>query len=93
MKKLLSLIFVAIAIFGFVGCAEKSQYERIVSEHKQLKIMAKENPLKAVRQNGYAIRYIKNPSEEVQLEAVKRNVNAIEYIKNPSEKVQLEAVK
>ena len=49
--------------------------------------------LKAVRQNGYNIHSIKNPSEQVQLEAVRQNGNAINYIKNPSEQVQLEAVK
>jgi len=49
--------------------------------------------LEAVRKNGYAIEYIKNPSEEMQLEAVRKNGYAIDYIKNPSEKVQLEAVR
>ena len=37
--------------------------------------------LEAVKKNGYAIRYIKNPSLEVQLEAVKQNGYAIQYIK------------
>jgi hypothetical protein len=50
-----------------------------------------EHCLNAVKQNGYNIRYIKNPSEEVQLEAVKDH--AIYFIKNPSEEVQLEAIK
>jgi len=38
--------------------------------------------------NGYAIRFIKNPSEEVQLAAVKESCWSIEYIKNPTEKVK-----
>ena len=47
----------------------------------------------AIKQNGYAIQYIKNPSEAVQLAAIKGVWAAIKYIKNPSEAVQLAAVK
>ena len=50
------------------------------------------NPLEAVKQNGNAIEYIKNPSKEVQLEAVRENGYAIQWIENPSEEVQLAAV-
>jgi hypothetical protein len=46
----------------------------------------------AVQQNGWHIRYIKNPSEAVQIVAVKQNGHAIDYIKNPSEAVQMAAV-
>ena len=49
--------------------------------------------LEAVKQNGDAIHYIRNPSEAVQLEAVKKNGDAIRYVNNPSEAVQLDAVK
>jgi hypothetical protein len=49
--------------------------------------------LDAVKQNGYSIRYISNPSEKVQLETIKQNGDSIRCISNPSEKVQLEAVK
>ena len=45
--------------------------------------------LEKVRQDGYAISYIENPSMEVQLEAVRQNWHAIQYIKNPSEEMQL----
>jgi len=45
--------------------------------------------LNAVKQNGHAIQFIKNPSEEVQLVAVNQNGNAIQYIKDPSKEVQL----
>jgi len=48
--------------------------------------------LAAVKQHGYAIACVKNPSEAVQLAAVKKNWYAIEYIKNPSEKVIYEAI-
>jgi len=49
--------------------------------------------LEAVKGNGYAIKYIKNPSERVQLVAVKQDGWSIQFIKDPSEQVQLEAVK
>ena len=49
--------------------------------------------LAAVKQDGYSIQFIKNPSERVQLAAVKKNGNAIRYIENPSERVQLAAIK
>jgi len=51
-----------------------------------------EEQLNAVTQDGYAIQFIKNPSEKVQLAAVSKNGYAIKYIKNPSEKVQITAV-
>ena len=44
--------------------------------------------LEAVKNNGYAIEFIKNPSEEVKLEAVKGNPWLIGYIANPTEKVK-----
>ena len=49
--------------------------------------------IEAVKRNGYAIRFIPNPSPEVQIEAVKRNGCAIQYITNPSLEAQIEAVK
>ena len=47
----------------------------------------------AVKQNGLAIKLIKNPSEELKLAAVKQNGDAIKWIDNPSEELQLAAVK
>jgi hypothetical protein len=44
--------------------------------------------LAAVKNDGYAIHFIENPSEAVQLAAVKQNGNAIQYIKNPSASVK-----
>jgi hypothetical protein len=46
----------------------------------------------AVQSNGYAIYYIKNPSEEIQKLAVKQNGEAIKYIDKPSEEIQKLAV-
>ena len=58
-----------------------------------LYLKTNEAQLKAVKKNGYAIRYISNPSPEVQIEAVKQDGNAIQWISNPSPEVQIEAVK
>lgn len=49
--------------------------------------------LVGIKQNGNAIQYIDNPSEQLQLAAVKQNGEIINDIKNPSEQVKLEAVK
>ena len=38
--------------------------------------------LEAVKQNGFSIYFIVNPSEAVQIEAVKQNQEAIKYIEN-----------
>ena len=46
----------------------------------------------AVKQNGWAIDFIKNPSPEVQMAAVKQNGEAIRCIENPSPEVQMAAV-
>ena len=48
--------------------------------------------LEAVRENGYNIRFITNPSEELQLEAVKQHYKLIKFIENPSKEVQLAAI-
>ena len=44
--------------------------------------------LEKVRQNGYVIRNIKNPSMEVQMAAVRYNGHAIAVIENPSLEIQ-----
>ena len=62
---------------------------RIIMEKK---LISEKVQMEAVKQNGYAIEFIDNPSEEVQLAAVKENGRSIKYIKNPSEQAQLEAV-
>ena len=48
--------------------------------------------LKAVKENGYAIKYIINPTEKVQLKAIKRNLFSIQYIRNPSKEAQKLAI-
>ena len=49
--------------------------------------------LAAVKQNGYRIQFINNPSEEVQLAAVKQNGYSIRFINNPSDKIKAQYIK
>ena len=67
----------------------KKQYEKL-SEKKNLK--GKE-ALEAVKQNGYALRYVAEQTEEICLEAVKQNGDALRYVAEQTEEICLEAVK
>jgi hypothetical protein len=49
--------------------------------------------LKAVRQDPYNLKLVKNQTEEICLEAVKGNVFSIQYVKNQTEEMCLIAVK
>jgi ABC-type Fe3+ transport system substrate-binding protein len=49
--------------------------------------------MEAVKQNGYALKYVKEQTEAVCLEAVKQNGDALQYVKKQTEAVCLEAVK
>jgi len=46
-----------------------------------------EEILECLRENGFRIMMLDNPSEEFQLKAVKSFGRAIEYIKHPTDKV------
>ena len=49
--------------------------------------------LEAVKQDGDALRYVKDQSDPICLEAVKRNGHALQYVKDQSDPICLEAVK
>ncbi len=49
--------------------------------------------LEAVKQDGYALQYVKDQTEAVALEAVKQDGRALQYVKDQTEAVALEAVK
>lgn len=51
-----------------------------------------EDIINILKNDGYDIKYIKNPTEEMKLTAVKEDPYAIKYIDNPSEEVQILAV-
>jgi len=48
--------------------------------------------IKAVEQNGYALRYVKDQSEAVCLKAVEQNGYALQFVKDQSEAVCIKAV-
>lgn len=86
MKKIILPVLLIGISLCFSSCAQKSYEEKITSMNEQ-------EQMKAIKQNSYGIRFIKNPSEAMQLEAVRQDGKSIEYIKNPSESIQLEAIK
>lgn len=49
--------------------------------------------LKAVKQNGNILFYVKEQTEEICLEAVKQNGDALKHVKEQTEEICLEAVK
>ena len=49
--------------------------------------------LEAVKQDRYALRYVKNQTEAICLEAVKKYGYALQYVKDQTEAICLEAVK
>lgn len=49
--------------------------------------------LEKVKQDGYSIQYMKNPSENVKLAAVEDDGCSIQFIDFPSKEIQLVAVR
>ncbi len=49
--------------------------------------------LEAVKQDGYALRYVKEQDREICLEAVKQDGLALQYVKEQDREICLEAVK
>ena len=49
--------------------------------------------LEMVKQNGYALKFVKNQTEEICLAAVKQCGYALKFVKNQTEQVCLAAVK
>ena len=55
-------------------------------------ILTAEAALKAVKQNGYALRYVKDQTEAVALEAVKQSGDALQFVLEISMFVKIAAV-
>ena len=55
-------------------------------------ILTVEAALKAVEQDGYALRYVKDQTEAVCLKAVEQDSYALQYVKDQTEAVCLKAV-
>jgi len=49
--------------------------------------------MKAVSQNGMAVKFVKNQTEEIVLTAIRQNINSIKHVKINSMKIAREAVK
>ena len=49
--------------------------------------------LEAVKNDGYALGYVKEQTKEICLEAVKNNGDALRYVKEQTKEICLEAVK
>ena len=56
-------------------------------------IMKKEELLKMVKENGYALKHIEEQTKEICLEAVKENGYALGYVKEQTKEICIEAVK
>ena len=67
----------------------KNHYDAL-REKKNLK---GEEAMKAVKQNGFALRYVHDQTEAICLEAVKQNGDALQYVHDQTEAICLEAVK
>lgn len=53
----------------------------------------REESLAAVKEDGYALRYVANQTEEICLAAVKQEGHALQYVANQTEEICLAAVK
>lgn len=72
----------------------KEEWERIeYSDELKVYKAPEEKQLKVVKNTGYAIQYINNPTKKMQYYAIRKNPYAIQYIDTPSEEIQLIAVK
>ena len=49
--------------------------------------------IEAVKQDGYALQYVKDQTEAICIEAVKQDGDALRYVKDQTEAVCIEAVK
>ena len=49
--------------------------------------------LEAVKEDGWALQFVKEQTREICLEAVKQNGYALEYVKDQTKEICLEAVK
>ena len=72
----------------------KEEWERIeYSDELKVYKAPEEKQLKVVKNTGYAIQYINNPTKKMQYYAIRKDPYAIQYIDTPSEEIQLIAVK
>jgi hypothetical protein len=66
--------------------------ELIKQKESTYKYFTENESLKAVEQDGYALRYVQNQTEEICLKAVEQDGNALQYVQNQTEEICLKAV-
>ena len=73
-----------------------SEFLKIVNEKKNIKknnIKKNISDLEAVKQDGWALEYVRKQTPKICLEAVKENGWALQYVRKQTPEICLEAVK
>jgi ribosomal protein S2 len=63
------------------------------ASENDIKTISLENAMEAVKQNGNALRYVKEQTESICMEAVKQDGYTLRYVKEQTESICMEAVK
>ena len=74
----------------------KYTLDELKNKKKEIIRFDYDNPeecLEAVKQNGWALQFVKEQTEEICLEAVKQNGWALQFVKEQTEEICLAAVK
>ena len=74
----------------------KYTLDELKNKKKEIIRFDYDNPeecLEAVKQNGYALQFVKDQTEEICLVAVKQNGNVLRYVKDQTPEICLAAVK
>ena len=71
----------------------KNIQELIKAKKATYKYFTETESLEAVKQDGNALQYVTNQTEQICLEAVKQYGYALQYVTNQTKKICLEAVK
>jgi len=68
-------------------------FDEVVQTYEDVEWINPKKALAAVKQNGYALQYVKDQTEAICLEAVKQNGLTLKYVKDQTEEICLAAVK
>lgn len=72
---------------------EMVQKDGLAIKHIPSKYQTNELCMTAVKQNGWALRYVEEQTPEICLEAVKKNGLALKYVEDRTTEICMEAVK
>jgi len=70
-----------------------NEYKKEWNELPRTKNLKGEKAMKAVKQDGHALRYVVEQTPEICLEAVRQNGYALQYVAKQTPEICLEAVK